>query len=163
MASDLLAKISIEIDARLRELRPLAEEYERLVDAIDSLAGMNPSATAPQQTKTSRAKVAAKKAPERRGPGRPRGSASGVLSKAASKPAPSPKRAQKKRSSAPIGPVGQAVLDALDHGSHSVSELVMVTAMGASDIRSAIRRLVSDRKIVKVERDGKTAYALSSS
>lgn len=162
MASDLLAKISIEIDARLRELRPLAEEYERLVDAIDSLAGMNPSATAPQQTKPSRAKVAAKKAPERRGPGRPRGSASGVLSKAASKPAPSPKRAQKKRS-APIGPVGQAVLDALDHGSHSVSELVMVTAMGASDIRSAIRRLVSDRKIVKVERDGKTAYALSSS
>jgi hypothetical protein len=157
MASDLLAKITNEIDARLADLRPLVSEYERLIAALESLRemdGASQSTPAPPSSTT--------KAPARRGPGRPRGSASGAL-KAASSPSTPAKRSPRKRTQAPLGPVGQAVLDALEHGSHSVSELVMVTAMAANEIRSSVRLLLNDKRIGKVSRDGKTAYALSSS
>jgi hypothetical protein len=59
--------------------------------------------------------------------------------------------------------VQQAILAALEHGSHTVSELVMVTAMSGPEIRANLSRIVRRGKVAKVKRDGdgKTAYALS--
>jgi len=39
----------------------------------------------------------------------------------------------------------------------------VVTALGASDIREALRQLRKRRAIVKTDRDGKAAYALPAS
>ena len=58
--ADFLAEKLREIDDRLKELRPLYEEYERLERAKQALAGMDQ--------------------PRRRGPGRPRGSGAGSTS-----------------------------------------------------------------------------------
>jgi AraC-like DNA-binding protein len=58
--ADFLAEKLREIDDRLKELRPLHEEYLKLEKAKQALAGMD--------------------APARRGPGRPRGSTSGSAS-----------------------------------------------------------------------------------
>ena len=55
--ADFLAEKLREIDDRLKELRPLHEEYLKLEQAKKALAGMD--------------------APARRGPGRPRGSTNG--------------------------------------------------------------------------------------
>lgn len=58
--------------------------------------------------------------------------------------------------------VRQAILSALEHGSHTASELVMVTAMSTPEIRGGLIRLTGRGAITKVKRrgDGKTAYAL---
>jgi hypothetical protein len=56
--ADFLAEKLQEIDERLKELRPLHEEYLKLEKAKQALAGMD--------------------GPARRGPGRPRGSAAGA-------------------------------------------------------------------------------------
>lgn len=60
--------------------------------------------------------------------------------------------------------VQQAILAALEHGSHTASELVMVTAMSGSEIRGNIGRLARQGQVTKVKRhgDGKSAYALPS-
>ena len=60
---DFLDEKVKEIDARLKELRPLVDEFHRLETARDALAGV--------------AGNGAKTAPKRRGPGRPRGSGGG--------------------------------------------------------------------------------------
>jgi AraC-like DNA-binding protein len=57
--ADFLAEKLQEIDDRLKELRPLHEEYLKLEQAKQALAGMDEAG-----------------APRRRGPGRPRGSSS---------------------------------------------------------------------------------------
>jgi hypothetical protein len=61
--------------------------------------------------------------------------------------------------------VRQAILAALEHGSHTLSELVMVTAMSGSEIRTNLSGLARGRKITRVKRpgDGKGAYALPAS
>ena len=51
---------------------------------------------------------------------------------------------------------------ALEHGSHTVSELVLVTAMSGADIREGLRRLRRAGTVARAMRDGRTAYALSS-
>jgi hypothetical protein len=63
MADFLDAKLK-EIDDRLKELRPLVEEYQRLESARAALAGVADGADASTGGR-------------RRGPGRPRGSGSG--------------------------------------------------------------------------------------
>ena len=67
-----------EIDARLKELKPLLEEYERLEAAAAALAGVSPSASAspprprqPAAAKAKRKSVAAGSGGRR---GRPKGS-----------------------------------------------------------------------------------------
>ena len=60
--ADFLDEKRREIDARLKELRPLVEEYDRLEKAAAALAGVRNGATRPAR------------APRRRGRGRPRGS-----------------------------------------------------------------------------------------
>jgi hypothetical protein len=186
MASDLLAKIGIELDARIEELRPLALEYESLHAAAESLGTAQNTSAAPVLAKPRAKKTTAKKASAKetavkpaaakrttvkpvavqkaaaKGTQRtPRGSAASALGQAASGAsiAKSPRKARRRAS---IGRYEQVVLDALEHGSHTVGELVMVTAMGAKEIRGGVNRLLSDRGIVKVDRGGKTAYALPS-
>jgi hypothetical protein len=61
--ADFLDEKRREIDARLKELRPLVEEYNRLEKAADALRGVGNGSTRP-----------ATRAPRRRGRGRPRGS-----------------------------------------------------------------------------------------
>ena len=61
--ADFLDEKRQEIDARMRELRPLVDEYNRLEKAAAALAGVGGNGG----TRTSRS-------PRRRGRGRPRGS-----------------------------------------------------------------------------------------
>jgi len=61
-----------------------------------------------------------------------------------------------------IDAAGQAILAALEHGSHTVAELGIVTALPAGRIRESVRGLRSSGKIVTTEREGRTAYALTA-
>jgi ribosomal protein S25 len=73
--TDFLDEKQQEITARLRELKPLIEEYQRLEAAAAALDGLGVSAaSAPAAAPTTAAPKAARKVPGRRGPGRPRGS-----------------------------------------------------------------------------------------
>jgi hypothetical protein len=61
--ADFLAEKRREIEARMRELRPAVEEYQRLEQAASALAGVGGNGRTRQA-----------RAPRRRGRGRPRGS-----------------------------------------------------------------------------------------
>jgi hypothetical protein len=62
--ADFLDEKLKEIDTRLKELRPLVEEFTRLESARNALSGVSSNGGAPSSTG------------RRRGPGRPRGSGS---------------------------------------------------------------------------------------
>jgi hypothetical protein len=64
--ADFLAEKRREIEARMKELRPAVEEYERLEQAAAALAGVGNGGA--RQARTGRATR-----PRRRGRGRPRG------------------------------------------------------------------------------------------
>jgi hypothetical protein len=78
--ADFLTQKRNEIDARLKELKPLVDEYQRLEAAAAALAGVaGPSAATsarPRPARRSRpaAKPAAKRAPSSARRGRPKGS-----------------------------------------------------------------------------------------
>jgi hypothetical protein len=135
MAPDLLSTIRREIDERLSELRPLLAEREQLLGAIQALE---------------------------------EAAAAGVIERAASGPAKvtTAKRkvakpaARDKPKRAVRGVARETILAALDHGSHTVSELAIVTAMSGPSINSNLRKLVAEGAIVKTEREGKAAWAL---
>ena len=59
----------------------------------------------------------------------------------------------------------QAILAALEHGSHTIGELVVVTAMSTPEIRANLSQLARQRKVTRVKRegDGKSAFALPAS
>jgi hypothetical protein len=150
-SSDLLSKISDELDGRLGELRPFVEEYESLLDAaaLLELSGEEPApasepAPAPEPAAAAQAEAGS----------RPR---------AAKRPTPrrvgatAPKRAQR-------GAAAVAILAALEHGSHTVSELAVVTAMSGAIINNNLRRLQQAGAITRTKRegDGKAAYALTA-
>jgi hypothetical protein len=145
---DLLTSIRAEIGARLGELRPLLAEYERLLSAAYALAAEGRSAPAPPPERAPAKKAA-----------RPRAARPRAARPRAARPA-------RKRERAPRDPAGrhgaagEAILAAVEHGSHTVAELVVVTALPASDIRDSLRRLRRQRAIVKTDRDGRAAYAL---
>jgi hypothetical protein len=182
MAADLLTTIRSELDARLSELRPLLAEYERLLAAVDALglakAGGEPANVVEAPVvPTSEEPASPVPAPRRRG--RPRGSAAGAIKAAASRPpaegeaeggaAPSAEAsarqapvAKDKPARAPRGAARQAILAALEHGSHTVGELAIVTAMSGPNITVNLRRLLQEKTIIKTSREGKTAYALTS-
>ena len=71
--TDFLDEKRKEITDRLKELKPLVDEYHRLEAAAAALAGVGSSA------------VASARAAVKRGPGRPRGAASKTASKTAAK------------------------------------------------------------------------------
>jgi hypothetical protein len=180
MASlDLLSKICDELDARLRELRPLVDEYESLLDAAAALehAGEGEGATsggvpipsaAPARRrgrppgKRNSARVAPEPEPAQQlliDAGTAVGSSPDTAKQPASRrhSAATPKRAQR-------GAAAVAILAALEHGSHTVSELVIVTAMSGAVINNNLRRLQQAGTIARTKRagDGKAAYALTA-
>jgi hypothetical protein len=167
--------VRAEIDARIRALRPALEEYEELLDAAETLE----DEAAPEQKNEATSA-------RRRGP---RGSAAGALALAASglnkpaapakagaprKTAAPRKAAAPRKTAAPRKPVAskppsatrgvaeQAIVAALEHGSHTVSELVLVTAMPAAEIRAAAKKLQRGGVIGPTRREGRIAYALSA-
>jgi DNA-binding transcriptional ArsR family regulator len=66
-----------------------------------------------------------------------------------------------KQKRAPRGAAREAILAALEHGSHTVGELVVVTAMTGPNVNGNLRRLLAEGAIAKTDREGKTAYTLS--
>jgi hypothetical protein len=170
--ADLLSKIRGELDARLREVGPLLAEYEQLLVAAAALdsAGEDVPATIrasrPGQVKHSSVRSVPRK-PARRKPARTASKPARASSKPVSprhgvapkraRPGVAPKRAQR-------GAAAVAIIAALEHGSHTVSELAIVTAMSSPIINSNLRRLQQAGTITRTMRkgDGKAAYALSS-
>ena len=144
--ADLLTRIRAEIDARLSELRPAIAEYERLSTAAEALAAKGRAAPRP----------AARAAPQPP-------AAAPARAPAKTKARPKTARRVRKRERTAQSPTGQAILAALEHGSHTVAELVLVTALPAADIREALRHLRERDAIVKTDRDGRSAYALPAS
>lgn len=70
--TDFLEEKRREIDVRLKELRPLVDEYNRLEAAAQALAGVTSGPTTTRSTATRRASAGAAKGAGRRG--RPKGS-----------------------------------------------------------------------------------------
>jgi hypothetical protein len=70
--NDFLDEKRREITDRLKEIKPLVDEYSRLEAAASALAGVGGSSSAATSTA----------APRRRGPGRPRGSRTSTAAKA---------------------------------------------------------------------------------
>ncbi len=169
MASpDLLSKICDELDARLRELRPAVDEYESLLDAAAALeldqgtarGSSTASGSSLREASSPRRASGSREAPSPR-------RASG--SRAASRPTPRrPIRPVRKAAAAPKrarrGAAAVAILAALEHGSHTVSELAVVTAMSGAIINNNLRRLQQAGTITRAKRagDGKAAYALTA-
>jgi hypothetical protein len=72
--TDFLDEKRQEITTRLKELKPLVEEYQRLEAAAAALDGVGGSSTGAARPAATPAAKAARKTPGRRGPGRPKGS-----------------------------------------------------------------------------------------
>jgi hypothetical protein len=180
MAPDLLSTIRREIDERLNELRPLLAEQERLLMAADALVATDREDPRP----------AAEESPawgsggRRRAAAGRRGSATGAIKRAAAgpseaqaegrqeasttssrapatRPAKRSPRSPAKPERAARGAAREAILGALEHGSHTVGELAVVTAMSGPNINGNLRRLLAEGVVVKTEREGKAAWALA--
>jgi hypothetical protein len=136
MDPDLLTKIRGDIELRLRELRPLLDEYESLLSAAAGVEGGTRAAKGRSSRGTSK-------------PTRTGGSSNGA------RPVT--------RQRAPRGAAQQAIVAALEHGSHTVSELAVVTALPEQSIRRNLRRLTLAGTVTGAKREGKLAYALSPS
>jgi DNA-binding HxlR family transcriptional regulator len=57
--------------------------------------------------------------------------------------------------------VREAILGVLEHGSHTIGELVVVTAMSTASLNGDLRKLAAEGVVVKTEREGKTAWSLT--
>jgi hypothetical protein len=147
--TDLLSTIRAEIDARMRELAPLVAEYERLSSASDALEAEARSAPSPPAVSGRPPRASTTKASTTKA------SAETAARKTTAR------RGRRRERSAP-SPTGQSVLAALEHGSHTVAELVVVTALPAGDIRDSLRDLRRRKAVVKTDRDGRAAYALGA-
>jgi DNA-binding transcriptional ArsR family regulator len=166
VTSNLLSTIQGEIEARIADLRPLLDEYEQLLTAMQALDAQD----GPVQTGAQRSSGAAMRG------GRPasasgaakRASAAGAIKRAASGPGASRsprRRATVQRAGKPRagrGAAREAILAALEHGSHTVGELVTVTAMSTANISGNVRKLLAEGAVSKTERDGKAAYVLAA-
>jgi hypothetical protein len=175
---DLLSKISDELDARLRELRPLVAEYESLLVAASALAAAGEEEISSARGGAGRAAARKVSAPASIAPARRRGRPPGKRSSARSAPEPAPvagastrapsKPTSRRRAGAPKraqrGAAAVAILAALEHGSHTVSELAVVTAMRGPIVNNNLRRLQQVGTVTRTKRegDGKAAYALTA-
>ncbi|HEX5852530.1 MAG TPA: hypothetical protein VFY36_05505 [Solirubrobacteraceae bacterium] len=184
---DLLATIRAEIEARRDELRHAVAEYEQLLSAAAALEeegpGAPPTPTPAPVTRnaplvrrmriTSKASVVRKAPAVRRAAAPPKAKAPArktivpPAAPPAPKPAPAKAAARPEKAPAPArvsrSESQQAITAALEHGSHTVAELAIVTAMPGSAIREALRGLRKAGKVTKTKRgDGKAAYALAS-
>jgi hypothetical protein len=159
MAADVLARVRAEIDERMAELRPAVAEYQRLTgaaDALESSPEAAPGALARAPAVRGRAGAGRHESPAVRATAKPT---------ARAHPAVRPSGAARKRSAAKprVGPVEQAIVAALEHGSHTLGELGIVTAISAAELRGGVRRLLAAGRITRASREGRAAYALSAS
>jgi hypothetical protein len=148
MADELLGRIRAEIDARMGELRPHVSEYEQMLSAAAAL-GLDDDAPARPSPRSARARRGTRSTPTPR------------AARARKPPVPRKPPVASARARAPRGAAQQAILAALEHGSHTVSELTVVTAMSAAIIRENLRRLLEVGAVTRAKREGKAAYALS--
>jgi hypothetical protein len=153
MTDDLLSSVRRELETRLGELRPLVAEYERLFAAAAVLDTGEEAPVAEEPTAS---------APNRRA--RRARRVAGATTEEPAKPAPRPRASArgKQRAYAPRGAAQNAILAALEHGSHTTSELVSVTALPAASIRANLQRLLKGRVITRTTRGGRSAYTLVS-
>jgi hypothetical protein len=142
-----------------------APELERASSQVETeraSSGADVETTPSEDTEPSPSAVVVDTPPEaprpRRGRGA-RGSAAGTIERAASGSTADPGASKPPR--AARGAAEQAILAALEHGSHTAGELVTVTAMSSQSIRTSLSRLVMLGKVSKTKRESKTAYALS--
>jgi hypothetical protein len=56
----------------------------------------------------------------------------------------------------------EAILGALEHGSHTVAELTVVTGKSTAQVNRELRRLEIARLVAKTEREGKLAWSLAT-
>lgn len=167
MAPDLLSTIGKEIDARLAELRPLVAEHEQLLVAARAFETQQAGPASGKERRGAALRSGPRRAAT--GPRSTRGSAAGAIERAASATsapgssgAPGAARPSRTpRTRAQRGAAREAILAALEHGSHTVSELVVVTAMSAANVNGNVRRLLTEGVIARTEREGKPAYALA--
>jgi hypothetical protein len=89
IVTDFLDEKRQEITDRLKELKPLVDEYNRLETAASALAGLGGSTSSSSATATAAAPV------RRRGPGRPRGSSTRKKTATAAATVAAPKAARK--------------------------------------------------------------------
>jgi hypothetical protein len=150
MTADLLGTVGSEIDTRLKQLRPLMDEYERLLAAAAALA-VGENRPAPQGTAD-----AAANTPPRRAGRAPRAAAFKPATSTSSRRASQPRT----RPYAPRGAAQQAILAALAHGSHSTNELVTVTGLARENVRTNLHRMVRKRLIARARSAGQRAYSL---
>ncbi|HTR72591.1 MAG TPA: hypothetical protein VMG80_03270 [Solirubrobacteraceae bacterium] len=189
MADDLLTNIRAEIEERLRELRPLLDERLELNAALAALSndgrGPTPSRTRDAGSRGPRARDAGPRAARVQAPSRRVGAARQTASPVRTGPARSRAarsesagtgvardeiasgglvaRAPARKRSRPRGThssTDRAILAALEHGSHTVAELLVVTGLPAREIRDSLRLMRMQRAIVTTDRENKTAYAL---
>jgi hypothetical protein len=150
--SDLLERIRAEIDERMSELLPQVEEHRRLLAAAASLEIDEGAST--QQVK--RSHTSTKRAAEpNKAPAKARRASTTRRRASVKLPTSGRPRAQRNATQ-------QAIEAALEHGSHTLSELVLVTAIEARPIRAQLSRLQRSGVIGKVRREGKAAYSLLS-
>ena len=128
------------------ELRPHVEEHRQLLAAAESLTLDGAATEAPARAPRRPSAKAPAKARRARAAGR----------RATAKKAPAGK------TRGPRGATQQAIEAALEHGSHTISELVLVTAIEAAPIRTQLSRLQKAGVVSRVRRDGKAAYSLLS-
>jgi Bacterial regulatory protein, arsR family len=147
-AVDLLERVRAEIDARRAELQPRLAEYEQLLSAAQAL-GLG---TGNDRRSAARASRRPKPAPAVK----PAAVAKARARRSAKGSAPA-------RARAPRGAAQTAILSALEHGSHTVAELAVVTAMSGQNVRENLRRLLGAGVVTRAKRDGKAAYALAAS
>jgi hypothetical protein len=140
---DLLSTIRSEIEVRLAELRPLLVEHEQLLAAAAALdvRGQTASMRPPRSQRRSAGAVKAQASPRER---------------------TRVPRSGSKRPRAARGAAREAILAALEHGSHTVRELSVVTAMSGPNVRNNLTRLLAEGAIAKTAREGKTAYAAAN-
>jgi hypothetical protein len=135
ISGDLLERIGAELQERLQELRPAVEEHAALLAAAESLgepSDVAEPARADPPRLGRRPRKRPGRAPARSVPGAPRGASQ------------------------------KAILAALEHGSHTLSELSVVTALSAGEIRRAVSALVGAGHLARAARSGKPAYVLAS-
>lgn len=165
MATDLLSTVCREIDERLNELRPLLAERQRLLDAADALveADQEGAVGGDQPARPPLASRAVASVPIRRSrqsPPKPKPRSGSVRPMAKPKKSESAPKPEAKPERAVRGAAREAILGALEHGSHTVGELVVVTATSAPNINGNLRRLEAEGVVVKAQREGKVAWAL---
>jgi hypothetical protein len=159
MAADLLARVCAEIEGRLAELRPAVAEYEELIEAADSLGPASGSASTASARSATRARPAIKAKAPRAAREAAQPHAAKEAQPSAARGAAQPRAARKPR----LGAVELAILAALEHGSHTLAELGVVTAMSTPALREGLRQLLAGGKITRTSREGRAAYALSDS